>query len=158
MEIAVQLTGWFQPLVGWREYNKASVDKSSQAALKAVNIVETHLSNRAFLVGETLSAADYVCAGLVYRGFQYFFDRNWRQHHPNVSQWYEVVTSQPAYLATTEKLQLLEQPALVNKPPSETTIRINRLRLSKTSKVNSRYILMLRKRDSGRARNAKKRD
>ncbi|PHH72556.1 hypothetical protein CDD82_5918 [Ophiocordyceps australis] len=132
MEVAVPLTGWFQPLVGWREYDRALVSKSSQATLKAMDVVEAHLSDKSFLVGDTLSAADYFCAGLVYRGFQFFFDRNWRHHHPHVSQWYETVTNQPDYLATTHKLEVLEQ-CLVNEPPSETTIRNNRLRLTKTS-------------------------
>ncbi|PHH78271.1 hypothetical protein CDD80_7144 [Ophiocordyceps camponoti-rufipedis] len=135
-EIATSLSNWFQPLVGWRPYDQASVETNSKAVLKALDVVETHLRDREFLVGETLSAADYFCAGLSYRGFQFFLDRPWREQHPNLTRWYQMVTEQPAYVATTERLKMLEDPALVNEEPSEKTIRENRLPLSKSHKAS----------------------
>ncbi|ODA81087.1 hypothetical protein RJ55_04050 [Drechmeria coniospora] len=117
-DIAPALTGWFQPLVGWMPYHKASVDASSNAVLRAVRTVDTHLTDRTYLVGDRITLADYVCAGLLLRGFQHFFDRKWRQENPNVTRWYETITNQPDFLAAAKKVDFLDR-RLLFKPPSQ---------------------------------------
>ncbi|CAI6093693.1 unnamed protein product [Clonostachys chloroleuca] len=116
-EILIPLADWFRPLVGKAPYDKESVEKSSKATLRAVKVVEEHLENRTFIVGEVLSLADIFCAGLLFRGFQFFFDKQWRLDHPNISRWYESITSQPIYSDVVPKLEVLEKPVLTNRTP-----------------------------------------
>lgn len=118
-EILIPLAGWFRPLVGKEPYDKQSVENCSKATLKAVKIVEEYLENRNFLVGECFSLADLFCAALLFRGFQSFFDKQWRLEHPNITRWYDYVINQPIYSAVVPKMEYLEKPALVNEAPKK---------------------------------------
>lgn len=118
-EVQPAIGGWYRPLVGAIPYNKKSVDDSSKAALKAVSVVEDHLSRATFLVSERITLADLFAVGIISRGFQFFFDKKFREENPNVTRWFETVRNQPIYSAVTEKLELLETPALTNTPPKK---------------------------------------
>ena len=117
MEIVGPLGDWFQPLVGRKPYNKKAVDEAAQLTAKAVAVPEEHLKHHTFLVGERITLADLFCAVLLNRGFQYFFDKQWRQSHPNTTRWYETVVNQPILTAVAKKLDYLEKPALTNVAP-----------------------------------------
>ncbi|KAG6010077.1 hypothetical protein E4U54_008432 [Claviceps lovelessii] len=118
-EILEPLISWFLPLVGRQPYNKKNVEEASKSTQKALQAVEAHLLNNTFLVGERMTLADLFCAPLLNRGFQYFFDKEWRSQNPNVTRWYETVVNQPIYTAVAKKLDFLEKPALTNTPPKK---------------------------------------
>lgn len=118
-EIMPPLGNWFLPLLGKTPYNKKSVEDSSKVVLKAISAVEEHLLHHTYLVGERITLADIFCASLLLRGFQYFFDKQWRQEYPNVTRWYETVVNQPIYLDAAKKVEFLEKPALTNTPPKK---------------------------------------
>ncbi|MCJ1337464.1 hypothetical protein MMC09_002746 [Bachmanniomyces sp. S44760] len=119
-EVLPALGGWFRPLVGRDPYNKKNVDDSMKAALKAVNVLEQHLLVNTFLVGERITLADLFTAGLITRGFQYFFDKKWRSENPNVTRWYETVYNQPIYSAVVDKLAFIDE-GLKNQAPKKDT-------------------------------------
>lgn len=118
MEVLPKLGGWFRPLIGRDPYNKKSVEDSQKAALKAVSVLEEHLLHNTYLTGERLTLADFFGAGIISRGFQYFFDKEWRAQNPNVSRWYETVTNQPSYASVVPKPIYAEVP-LKNQPPKK---------------------------------------
>lgn len=118
-EVLGPLGGWFRPLLGRDPYNKKNVDDSSKAALKAVGVVEKHLLNNTYLVGERITLADLFAAGILSRGFQFFFDKKWRAENPNVTRWYETVYNQPIYSAVVDKLEFIDEPTLKNTPPKK---------------------------------------
>ena len=115
-EVLPPLGGWFRPLIGRDPYNKKAVDDAQKKALKAVSVLDEHLLVHTFLVGERITLADLFTAGIISRGFQYFFDKQWREQHPSVTRWYETVYNQPIYSAVVDKLQFIDQ-AIENKPP-----------------------------------------
>jgi elongation factor 1-gamma len=117
-EVLPTLGGWFRPLIGKDPYNKKNVEDSSKAALKAVSVLEEYLSNNTYLVGERITLADMFCAGIISRGFQYFFDKKWRSDNPNVTRWYETVYNQPIYSAVVDKLSFIDE-AIKNTPPKK---------------------------------------
>lgn len=118
-EVLPPLGGWFRPLLGRDPYNKKSVEDSQKAAQKAVQIVEEHLLHNTYLAGERVSLADLFAAGIISRGFQYFYDKKWRAENPNVTRWYETVYNQPIYSAVAGKLSLLDEVTLKNQPPKK---------------------------------------
>lgn len=115
-EVLSPLGGWFRPLVGRDPYNKKNVDESQKAALKAVHVLEEQLLVNTYLVGERLTLADIFCVGILARGFQYFFDKKWREENPNVARWYETVYNQPIYSEVAEPFKLIDE-AIKNTPP-----------------------------------------
>lgn len=110
---------WFLPLKGVLPYNKKSVEEASKAVQKAVDVTEEHLTHNTYLVGERITLADIFGAALLFRGFQFFFDKEWRNAHPATTRWYETITSQPIYTAVWDKIDFLEKPALTNVAPKK---------------------------------------
>jgi len=86
--------------------------------LKVLKVFEEHLLLNTYLVGERLTLADLFVAGTFYRGFQYLFDKKWREEHPNITRWYETIVNQPIYSAVAEKLAYIET-AIPNHPPKK---------------------------------------
>ncbi|KAL9591169.1 MAG: hypothetical protein Q9203_000041 [Teloschistes exilis] len=118
IEVLPPIAGWFRPIVGRDPFNKKNVEDSKKAALKAMKVLEEHLWVNTFLVGERLSLADLFAAGIIARGFQFFFDNAWREENPNVTRWYETVCNQPMYSAVTGKLEFIDE-AIKEVPPKK---------------------------------------
>lgn len=109
--------GWYRPLLGKDPYNKKTVEENAKKAQKAVSVVEEHLLHNTFLVGERITLADLFAAGIASRGFQFFWDKKWRQENPNVSRWFKTISAQPIFADVAPKITLLDTPALTNTPP-----------------------------------------
>ncbi|KAL6793435.1 eEF1-gamma domain-containing protein [Trichoderma sp. SZMC 28013] len=118
-EVLPKIGAWIKPLTGASPYNKKAVDETAKEVARAIDAAEEHLTHHTYLVGERITLADLFSAGLLYRGFQYFFDKQWRQEHPAVTRWYETIVNQPIYTAVAEKLPFLDTPVLTNTPPKK---------------------------------------
>lgn len=70
-EVLPILASWFFPLIGRVAYNKKNVDTAQASCLKAVDVLEKHLLNQTFLVGERLTLADLFVTSILARGFQF---------------------------------------------------------------------------------------
>lgn len=117
-EVLPSLGGWFRPLIGRDPYNKKNVEDSMKATQLKMKMLEDHLMINTYLVGERLTLADLFMVGIVARGFQFFFDKEWRAEHPSVTRWYETVYNQPIYSAVADKFALIEK-AIPNQPPKK---------------------------------------
>ncbi|KAF1947483.1 hypothetical protein EJ02DRAFT_333727 [Clathrospora elynae] len=117
-EVLSPLGGWFRPILGRDPYNKKNVEDSQKAALKAVHVFEEHLLTHTYLVGERLTLADIFAASILARGFQYFFDKQWRDANPNVTRWYETIYNQSSYSAVAPKLEFIAE-AMKNVAPKK---------------------------------------
>ncbi|KAG4222348.1 hypothetical protein PC116_g29178, partial [Phytophthora cactorum] len=109
----------YRPLLGLDPYNKKSVEDAAKNSEKVISVVEQHLLHNTYLVGERITLADLFAAGIFSRGFQYFFDKQWRSEHPNVARWYETVYNQPIYADVSKPLELLDAPKLTNVAPKK---------------------------------------
>lgn len=118
-EVSSTIGEWSGRLTGRLPYNKKTVDEAQKAAIKAVSVVDAHLANNTYLVGERITLADLFAAGIIQRGYQWFFDTEFREEKPHVSRWFETVRSQPIYSSVAEQIELLEKPALTNTPPKK---------------------------------------
>ncbi|RYP73262.1 hypothetical protein DL771_003691 [Monosporascus sp. 5C6A] len=118
-EVLPKLGAWYCPLLGWQPYNKKAVDEAAKATEKALSVVEEHLLHNTYLVGERITLADLFAASIASRGFQFFFDKEWRAKHPNVARWYETVYNQPIYADAAPPFELIDKPALTNVAPKK---------------------------------------
>ena len=117
-EILTSLGGWFRPLIGRDPYNKKHVEDSKKATEQKVKVLEDHLLVNTYLVGERLTLADIFAASILGRGFQYFFDKEWRAQNHAVARWFETVTNQSIWTDVAGKFELIEK-ALPNQPPKK---------------------------------------
>ena len=116
MELLTPVSHYIWPIKGRVPYNKKSVDDALEQALKAADVLEKHLLINTFLVGERLTLADVFAAGLLTRGFENIFDKNWRATSPNLGRWYDTVTHQPIYTAVKPSSEMCAE-RLKNAPP-----------------------------------------
>ncbi|KAF1976173.1 hypothetical protein BU23DRAFT_578582 [Bimuria novae-zelandiae CBS 107.79] len=117
-EILIPLGGWFRPLIGRDPYNKKNVEDSKAAATKAVHVLEEYFLTHTYLVGERLTLADFFTASILARGFQYFYDKAWREENPNITRWYETVYNVPSYSEVAGKLEFIDE-AIKYVPPKK---------------------------------------
>ncbi|KKA29040.1 hypothetical protein TD95_002207 [Thielaviopsis punctulata] len=118
-EVLPNLARWFKPLLGKEPYNKKNVEDAQATVLKVVSVIEAHLVKNTYLVGERITLADLFAAGLITRGFEYFFDAKFREEYPATSRWFTTIIAQPIYSAVATPLELLETPKLTNVAPKK---------------------------------------
>lgn len=118
-EIVIPIVEMYLPLAGIRSYNSETVDTFERMGEAAVAVVEDELQGKSFLVGESVTLADYFCAGIITMGFQLFYGKEWRHDHPNVTRWYRGIIELPTYASVTEKLEFLDEPKLTNVAPKK---------------------------------------
>ena len=119
MELLPNIGGWFLPLVGREPYNQKNIRDSEAKTLKAVGVLEQHLLVNTFLVGERITLADLFTTGIVARGFQYVFGKEWREKHPCTTRWFETIYNQPIYQEVADKLSFIDEPVKYTPPKKE---------------------------------------
>ncbi|KAK3681876.1 elongation factor EF-1 gamma subunit [Vermiconidia calcicola] len=117
-ELLTSLGGWFRPLIGRDPYNKKNVEDSQKATEAKLRVMEDHLRVNTYLVGERLTLADLFATSIISRGFQFFFDKEWRSNNPSITRWYETVYNQGIYSSVADKLNFIEK-AIPNTPPKK---------------------------------------
>jgi len=118
-EVLPKLAAWYRPLLGKDTYNKKAVEDAKASALKVIEVAEEHLKNTTYLVGERITLADLFSVAIMARGFEFFFDKEWRAQYPNVTRWYETVYNQPIYSAVAPQFSFLDTPKLQNVAPKK---------------------------------------
>ncbi|PPJ51925.1 hypothetical protein CBER1_09368 [Cercospora berteroae] len=115
-ELLPSVGAWFRPLVGRDPYNKKSVDDAQKATQANVKVLEEHLTVNTYLVSERLTLADLFVAGIASRGFEHFFDKEWRAQHPAFTRWFETVVHQDIFTAVWGEYKFIDK-AIPNTPP-----------------------------------------
>jgi elongation factor 1-gamma len=117
-EVLPKFGGWYRPLIGLDPYNKKAVEESSKGALRAVGVLEQHLTTNTFLVGERLTLADIFVAGLCSRAFTLLLSKAHRAERPAFTRWYETIVNQPIYQGVVPEATFTEE-GLKNAPPKK---------------------------------------
>ncbi|NMG11002.1 glutathione S-transferase family protein [Brasilonema sp. UFV-L1] len=91
---------WISILGKAQEYHEA-IEQKREPGYAALRIMEKHLSNRAFLVGERYSVADIGLFAYTHVADEGGFDLT---GFPAIQAWIERVKAQPAYISITEEL------------------------------------------------------
>jgi elongation factor 1-gamma len=117
-EVLTNIANWFRPLLGLDPYNKKNVDDARDKTLKSVMVLEQHFLVHTYLVGERPTLADLFMTSLISRGFQYVFDKSFRDEHPNTTRWFETIANQPTWKAVVEKPIMIDE-AIKYTPPKK---------------------------------------
>jgi len=110
-EVLPALGGWYMPVLGRAQYNKKNVDDSIAKARKSLKVLDSHLLVNTFLVGERITLADLFTAGLVSRGYQYLFGKDYREEYPSLTRWFDTIYNQPIYSEVANKFSYLDETA-----------------------------------------------
>lgn len=117
-ELLPSLSSWFCPLAGIDPYSKKNVDEAREQTLKAVKVLEQHFLVHTYLVGERPTLADLFLTSLISRGYQYVFDKKFRQEYPLTTRWFETIANQPTWKAVVDKPIMIDE-AIKYTPPKK---------------------------------------
>ena len=107
---------WFLPLKGIWPYDKKKEQGAKDAVTKALNVLETHLHSKTYLVGDKVTLADIVMVCNLLHGFTTLFDPKMRESFPNVVRYFTTCVNQPNFVEVIGETSLCEA---APKPPAQ---------------------------------------
>ncbi|KAI1324623.1 glutathione-S-transferase theta, GST [Xylariaceae sp. FL0255] len=86
-ELLVILARWFLPLIpnfsSPAPYNREAIEAGKQASLTLLEKLESSLSGKKFLVGNSITLADIFVCIMLSRGLEWVLGEEWRRAHAN---------------------------------------------------------------------------
>lgn len=87
-ELLPPIMAWIQPIIGRAPTSPEILAKCEEGCELTICAIEKEITDKKFLVGDTLTLADlFVVSGLA-RGYQYVFTKSWAAKHPVVHDYY----------------------------------------------------------------------
>jgi elongation factor 1-gamma len=109
----------FYPLVGRSPYNKKVVDTATVSHEVEVAVLEAHLTENTYLVGERVTLADLYAATMFQRGFQFLYGIEWRKAHPAITRWYKTIIANPIFNGRFDDYEYRDEPVKYTPPKKE---------------------------------------
>jgi len=94
-EVAPAMATWVYPCLGVSQFNKSNTDRARDTIMSALNVLNTHLASRTYLVGERISQADITCFCNMIPLMEHVLDPAARQKVPHVIRWFNTIAHQP---------------------------------------------------------------
>jgi len=86
-------------IFGWKE-DKAAYDNGVKKLKEAVKLLNTHLENRAWLVGDKLTLSDIVTFNALIVPFSFVLDGGFRKAMPKAAEWFLKMSKLPVVTRT----------------------------------------------------------
>jgi len=96
-EIELPAKVWLYPIFGLMEVNQAATNKAKGDIRKVLEILNQHLADQTYLVGERVTLADIVVAIHLGTLFQRVLDAGFRKPFANVVRWFTTLINQPNF-------------------------------------------------------------
>lgn len=94
-EILPASCAWVFPLLGIMPPNKGVIERAEKDVNEALTILNQHLVNNTFLVGERVTLADIVVATTLLNLYQYVLEPARRNKFVSVTRWFTTFLNQP---------------------------------------------------------------
>ncbi|SMN20633.1 similar to Saccharomyces cerevisiae YGR201C Putative protein of unknown function [Maudiozyma saulgeensis] len=86
-----EMNNYAKPLVGLQAFDAKAIVEAKKRVDTMVPIFEDHLSKHRYLVNENITLADLTAATSFSFGFTFVLDKEWRQEHPSIVNWFNEV-------------------------------------------------------------------
>lgn len=98
-ELELPVTVWYYPVLGHASYNPSLSAKAKADTSRALAVLENHLADKTYLVGDKITLADITIASTLVYPFKFVADASYRAAFPNVIRWFNTLVHQPAFEA-----------------------------------------------------------
>jgi len=105
-EIELPAKVWLYPIYGFLEVHTQATQKAKGDILKVLEILNKHLEDSTFLVGERITLADIVVAMTMIGLFHKVLDPGFRKPFQNTVRWFSTIMNQPNVLAVVGEIAL----------------------------------------------------
>jgi len=93
-ELEVPLAAWVYPALGLISANEEATVRAKEDVKSVLAVLDEHLSNNTFLVGECISLADISISISLSEAYRTVFDPTFLKPFPNVNRWYYTCINQ----------------------------------------------------------------
>jgi len=100
---------WFYPIFGYMPFNAAATAKAKEDLKKALEVLNTHLLHRTFLVGDKITLADITIASALVYPMKMLLDPSFRKPYQNVERWFCTCVNQPQFKAVVGEVPLCKK-------------------------------------------------
>lgn len=108
-ELELPATMWFYPIFGYMPFNAAATAKAKQDLAKALEVLNTHLLHRTYLVGDKITLADITVASALVYPFKMLLDAGFRKPFGNVERWFCTCINQAEFKAVVGDVPLCKK-------------------------------------------------
>ncbi|KAF7499323.1 hypothetical protein DV113_002598 [Geotrichum candidum] len=107
------------PITGRSPYNKKAVDAGIAEAETYANVLEQYLTKHTYLVGERVTAADFVVVSVLARGFDSIWAADFIKSHPALTRYFSTLIKQDTLAEYYTEFKFREEPIKYTPPKKE---------------------------------------
>src|SRR3546814_11732568 len=89
-------------------YNDHATVKANETLANALTVLENHLADKTYLVGDNVTLADITVASALLYPFKFVADAAYRAPFVNVQRWFNTLVHQPQFQAVIGAVVLCE--------------------------------------------------
>jgi len=108
-ELELPATMWFYPIFGYMPFNAAATAKAKADLQKALEVLNTHLLHRTYLVGDKITLADITVASALVYPMKMLLDPSFRKPYTHVERWFCTCVNQPQFKAVVGDVPLCKK-------------------------------------------------
>ncbi|XP_026482246.1 elongation factor 1-gamma-like [Ctenocephalides felis] len=94
-EIVPPSCAWVFPILGIMQFNKQTTDRAKEDVKSALSVLNTHLVNNTYLVGERITLADISVFCSLLHLYQHVLEPSFRAPFGSVTRWFTTILNQP---------------------------------------------------------------
>lgn len=121
-DIELPATLWFYPVLGFIPHNPAIVGKARGDLSKALAVLNNHLADKTYMVGDKITLADIAIVSALVYPFKFVCDPKYRDGYKHVMRWFNTCVNQPNFSSVIGSVTLATKentPSGVAAPPSK---------------------------------------
>ncbi|RYH14964.1 glutathione S-transferase family protein [archaeon] len=100
---------WFYPVLGTIPSNAAVSAKAKADVASALGVLNSHLADKTYLVGEQVTLADITVASTLVYPFKFVADASFRGQFPHVVRWFLTCVNQPQFQSVVGQVVLADK-------------------------------------------------
>jgi len=108
-ELELPATMWYYPIFGYMPFNAAATAKAKADLKKALEVLNTHLLHRTYLVGDKITLADITLVSALVYPMKMLLDPAFRKPFGNVERWFCTCVNQAQFKAVVGDVPLCKK-------------------------------------------------
>jgi len=108
-ELELPCCVWFYPVAGYMPFHPDAYTKAKDDVGKALSVLNEHLVDKTYIVGERITLADICLASTLVYPLKLVCDKNFLKSYGNVTRWFQTCVNQPQFEAVIGKVTLCKK-------------------------------------------------
>jgi len=102
---------WVYPALSIMPLNKVASERAKEDVKQCLQLLNSHLLTRTFLVGERISLADIAVGCSLLHLYQHVLDAATKKPFQNVNRWFTTLVNQPQFKSVVKDFKFCDKPA-----------------------------------------------